>query len=141
MITKANEALSSHEVTLALLDTNPVFQCLGITIWLVDWWCNVCLFTWWSDSRFLLQRFWHWKPVDLNSRRISPWFYKRTDQPSALVTQSAQRSYRRPPCRFVITLLHGYPSIKLRHVSKMPFFKNSTMVAHSFLSKKLNKWK
>ena len=32
----------------------------GITIWLIDWlidWCNVCLFTWWIDSRFLLQRF------------------------------------------------------------------------------------
>ena len=28
-----------------------------ITIWLIDWWCNVCLFTWWIDSRFLLQRF------------------------------------------------------------------------------------
>ena len=28
-----------------------------ITIWLVDWWCNVCLFTWWFDSRLLLQRF------------------------------------------------------------------------------------
>ena len=26
--------------------------------WLIDWWCNVCLFTWWIDSRFLLQRFW-----------------------------------------------------------------------------------
>ena len=25
-----------------------------ITIWLIDWWCNVCLFTWWIDSRFLL---------------------------------------------------------------------------------------
>ena len=28
-----------------------------ITIWVIDWWCNVCLFTWWIDSRFLLQRF------------------------------------------------------------------------------------
>ena len=28
-----------------------------IPIWLVDWWCNVCLFTWWFDSRLLLQRF------------------------------------------------------------------------------------
>ena len=28
-----------------------------ITIWLIHWWCNVCLFTWWIDSRFLLQRF------------------------------------------------------------------------------------
>ena len=50
-----------------------------ITIWLIDWWCNVCLFTWWIDSRFLLQRFWHWKPVDLNSHRLSPLYYKQTD--------------------------------------------------------------
>ena len=52
---------------------------------LIDWWCNVCLFTWWIDSRFLLQRFWHWKPVDLNSHRLSPLYYKRTYYPSVLV--------------------------------------------------------
>ena len=23
-----------------------------ITIWVTDWWCNVCLFTWWIDTRF-----------------------------------------------------------------------------------------
>ena len=23
-----------------------------ITIWLIDWWCNVCLFTWWIGTRF-----------------------------------------------------------------------------------------
>ena len=23
-----------------------------ITIWMIDWWCNVCLFTWWIDTRF-----------------------------------------------------------------------------------------
>ena len=45
-----------------------------ITIWLIDWWCNVCLFTWWIDSRF-----WRWRPVDLNSHRLSPLYYKRTD--------------------------------------------------------------
>ena len=28
-----------------------------ITIWVADWWSNVCLFTWWIDTRFLLQRF------------------------------------------------------------------------------------
>ena len=26
-----------------------------ITIWVIDWWCNVCLFTWWINTRFLLQ--------------------------------------------------------------------------------------
>ena len=40
-----------------------------ITIWLIDWWCNVCLFTWWIDSMFLLQRFdignrWIWTRID-----------------------------------------------------------------------------
>ena len=25
--------------------------------WLIDWWRSVCLFTWWIDSRSLLQRF------------------------------------------------------------------------------------
>ena len=34
----------------------------------------------------------HWKPVDLNSHRLSPLYYKRTDQPSVLVT---------PRCMFV----------------------------------------
>ena len=35
-----------------------------ITIWVIDWWCNVCLFTWWIDTRYLLQRF------DIGNRRI-----------------------------------------------------------------------
>ena len=26
------------------------------TILVADWWCNVCLFTWWINTRFLLQR-------------------------------------------------------------------------------------
>ena len=30
---------------------------LQIIIWLIDWWCNVCLLIWWFDSRFLLQEF------------------------------------------------------------------------------------
>ena len=40
-----------------------------ITIWPIDWWCNVCFLTWWIDSRFLLQRFamenrWIWNRID-----------------------------------------------------------------------------
>ena len=50
-----------------------------ISIWLIDGWCNVCLFTWWLDSRFLLQQFWHGKPVDLNVHRLSPLYYKWTN--------------------------------------------------------------
>ena len=41
-----------------------------INIWLIDW-CNACLFNWWNDSRFLLQRFWDEKPVDPNLHQLS----------------------------------------------------------------------
>ena len=41
-----------------------------ITIWVIAWWCNVCLFTWWIDIRFLLQRF------DIGNLDL---YYKRTD--------------------------------------------------------------
>ena len=39
-----------------------------ITIWVIDWWCNVFLFTWWIDIRLLLQRFdianrWIWTRI------------------------------------------------------------------------------
>ena len=42
-----------------------------ITICLIDWWCNVCLFILWIDSRFLLQRFdmrnrWIWSHIDFH---------------------------------------------------------------------------
>ena len=44
-------------------------------------WCEVCfsLFTWWFDTRFLLQQSWYGKPVDSNSHRLSPLYYKPTD--------------------------------------------------------------
>ena len=40
-----------------------------ITIWLIDWWCNVFLFTWWIDTRFPLPWFdignrWVWTRID-----------------------------------------------------------------------------
>ena len=40
-----------------------------ITIWVIDWWCNVCLFTWWINTRFLLERLdienrWIWTSID-----------------------------------------------------------------------------
>ena len=39
-----------------------------IIIWVIDWWCNVRLFTWWLDIRFLLLRFdignrWIWTRI------------------------------------------------------------------------------
>ena len=41
---------------------------------LIDWCCEVyfSLFTWWFDTRFLLQQSWYGKPVDSNSHRLSP---------------------------------------------------------------------
>ena len=55
---------------------------------LIDWWCEVCFgfFPWWFDTRFLLQQSWYRKPVDSNLHRLSLLYYKRTDQPSVLVT-------------------------------------------------------
>ena len=37
---------------------------------LIDWWCEVSFsfFTWWFDTRFLLQQSWYGKPVDSNSK-------------------------------------------------------------------------
>ena len=48
---------------------------------LIDWWCEVCfsLFTWWFDTRFLLQQSWCRKPVGSNLHRLSPLYYKQTD--------------------------------------------------------------
>ena len=49
-----------------------------ITIWLTDG-VFFRLSTWWFISRFLLQRLDRMKPVDVNSHRLSPLYYKRTD--------------------------------------------------------------
>ena len=63
---------------LLLDDILPPYR---ITIYLIDWWCEVCfsLFTWWFDTRFLLQQSWYGKPVDSNSHRLSPLYYKQTN--------------------------------------------------------------
>ena len=50
----------------------------GITIWKSDWWCNVCLFTWWIRSKFFVTATWHGNAVDLNLHQLSPLYYKRT---------------------------------------------------------------
>ena len=50
-----------------------------ITIWVIDWWCNVCLFTWWIDSRSFVTAIWCEKPVDLNSHWLSPLYYNQID--------------------------------------------------------------
>ena len=45
-----------------------------------DWWCDVsfCLFTWF-DSSFFIAAIWDGKPVESNSHRLSPLYYKRSD--------------------------------------------------------------
>ena len=79
---------------LCMWDDYPIFliALLAFTRLLLDeiyyflelrfnWLCEVsfCLFTWWSDIRFLLQLFWYGKPMDSNAHRLSPLHYKRTD--------------------------------------------------------------
>ena len=44
--------------------TRWVFPPYRITIWVIDWWCNIWLFTWWIDTRFLLHR------LDIRNRWI-----------------------------------------------------------------------
>ena len=41
---------------------------------LIDWCCevNFSLFTWWFDTKFLLQQSWYGKPVDSKSHWLSP---------------------------------------------------------------------
>ena len=45
---------------------------------------------------------WHGKPVDSNSHRLSPLYYKRTEQTSVLVTQSINVNYFKELHRFLI---------------------------------------
>ena len=87
---------------LLLDDILPPYR---ITIYLIDWWCEVCfsLFTWWFDTRFLLQQSWYRKPVDSNLHRLSLLYYKRTDQPSVLVTPNFIISCTNSP---LISLFH-----------------------------------
>ena len=48
---------------------NGILPPYWITIWVIDWWCNVCLFTGWIGTRYLLQRFdignrWIWTRIN-----------------------------------------------------------------------------
>ena len=77
-----------------------------IAIWVIDWWCNVCLFTWWIDTRFLLQRF------DIGNWRIWTRIY-------CLVLQAD---------RLIKCASHPYPLLVL------PSF-NKTTQFHRFINK------
>ena len=53
--------------TRLLLD--EIYHLIELPIWVIDWWCNICLFTWWIDTKFLLQRFdignrWMWARIE-----------------------------------------------------------------------------
>ena len=73
-----NRLNTSLVFTILLLD--EIYHLVELPFdWLIDWWCNRCLYAWWIGTRLLLQRFWHGKPVDLNSHWLSPLYYKRTD--------------------------------------------------------------
>ena len=63
------------------------------------WWCNICLLTWWIDSRFLLQRFdmgnrWIWTRIDYHPCITS----KPTNQVccSSLITDISQNNHILP---------------------------------------------
>ena len=48
-----------------------------ITIWVIDWWYNVCFFTGWIDTRFLLQ------PFDIGNR----WIWTRIDDHPCITSE------------------------------------------------------
>ena len=51
-----------------------------ITLWLIDdVTFSFCLFIWWFDSSFFVTAICDGKPMDSNSHRLSPSYYKRTD--------------------------------------------------------------
>ena len=52
-----------------------------ITIWVIDWWCKVCLFTWWIDTTFLLQRY------DIGNR----WIWTRTDYHPCITSEPSNQ--------------------------------------------------
>ena len=91
---------------------------------LIDWLCEVCfsLFTWWFDTRFLLQQSWYGKPVDSSSHRLSPLQYKRTDSPSVLVTP---RFVKRPSAR----LGNAFKPILILSILKILLPRTPTMVS------------
>ena len=59
----------NHNAWVYQTTTRWDLQPYRITIWFIDWWCNVSLFAWWIDSLFLLLRFdmenwWIWTRIN-----------------------------------------------------------------------------
>ena len=58
--------IATFVFTRLLLD--EIYHLIELPFWVIDWWCNICLLTWWIDARFLLQRFdignqWIWTRI------------------------------------------------------------------------------
>ena len=61
--------------TRLLLD--EIYHLIELPFWLInDVTLSVCLFTWWFDSSFFVIASWAGNPVDLNSHRLLPLYYK-----------------------------------------------------------------
>ena len=71
-----------HVFLIATLVDLPPYR---ITIWVIDWWYNVCFFTGWIDTRFLLQ------PFDIGNR----WIWTRIDY-HPCITSEPTKSYSEP---------------------------------------------
>ena len=58
---------------------NDIYHLIELPFWLIDdVTLSVCLFTWWFDSSFFVIAVWVGKPVDSNSHRLLPFYYKWT---------------------------------------------------------------
>ena len=57
-----------------------------ITIWVINWWCNVCLFTWWIKTSLLLQQF------DIGNR----WICTRSTMTLVLQSEPTNQVYSSP---------------------------------------------
>ena len=58
---------------------NEIYHVIELPFWLIDdVILSVCLFTWWFDSSSFVIAVWVGKPVDSNSHRLLPFYYKWT---------------------------------------------------------------
>ena len=67
--------IASLVFTRLLLD--EIYHLIELPFWLIDdVTLSVCLFTWWFDSSFFVIAIWAGNPVDSNSHRLLPLYYK-----------------------------------------------------------------
>ena len=59
---------------------NEIYHFIELPFWLIDdVTLSVCLFMWWFYSSFFVIAIWAGKPVDSNSHRLLPLYYKWND--------------------------------------------------------------